>query len=374
MEAAADVLCRIISHMSLTTAIAKARGVYQASDGRDADPAPARRVEEGDGVRAELANTSQARLAACAALVTELGEIAKTQVGTQRVRALLVLDVVDEIRRLGYQDYRMAVGLINQCRSDESGKALERLIHSPDELAKVSPAMARLFGIVSHLVTSLSQERNRDLPALMNSPQRDKKVFAECADHIMLLLRSTYSLGVNIRNASWQKAAGPTSYSTETMVGLWIGKDHLPRREKGAVVIKPSRNSTSVVKYVPHGKTWDQVEECAVLRNGESVVVGRPLRLPEEFLGVRMGTNIEVPVGVRIDDSSWSRGGLLVRRDEGGTNLYVFDCGMRQPIVRPDEIGGVESYVPRTIVGGGRSQTVSFGESVIFRAQRHPLE
>jgi hypothetical protein len=360
--------------MSLTTAIAKARGDCLDSEQNVAGPAPARRVEEGDGVRAELAKTSRSRSTACAALIEELGEIAKTKEASQKVRALLVLDLVDEIRKLGYQDYRMAVGLINQCRADASGKALDSLIRSPEDLDKASPGMARFFGIVSHLVGSLSLERNANLPVAKVGPQRDEKLYADCAEHVMLLLRSAYSLGVNIRNASWQKAAGPTSYSTENMVGLWLGKDHCPRRESGAVVIKPSRNSASVVRYVPHGKTWDQVEEFAVLKSGESVVIGRPLELPSELLGVKLGKVIEVPVGVRINDSSWSRGGLLVCRDEEGSNLYVFDCGMRQPIVRPDEVGGVESYVPRTIVAGGRSPTISFGESVVFRAKRPHLE
>jgi hypothetical protein len=122
------------------------------------------------------------------------------------------------------------------------------------------------------------------------------------------------------------------------------------------------------VKYVPFGKTWDEVMEGAVLQNGESVIIGRPLRLPSEFLGVSLGQQFEIPVGVKIPDASWSRGGLLVSRDRDGSNVFVFDRGMRQPLVRPDEIGGVESYIPRTIVSQRGDWAVSFGQSVCFRA------
>jgi len=125
-----------------------------------------------------------------------------------------------------------------------------------------------------------------------------------------------------------------------------------------------------VVKFIPAGKQWEEVSESAVIKNGESIVVGRPLAFTKELFGIQLPRPIDVQVDLKIDaeNRAWSRGSFFLYRSDDGKSLIIMDRGTRCPVLTPDELGAIQTYIPRSVID--HRGTVSFGDSVIEPLRR----
>lgn len=358
--------------MSVTRAIHEARAA--ADSGANFQRAEfAKPIEEAWSVHDKIAASSGASQRATEQLCENLGAIIAART-VQAPRALLTVDLIERVHSLSYSEYRMVVGLMNDCRNDKSGNKLSTLFAQRDGLFRGFPqAVPNTIAILEHLYRSQFDQRNAKAPVPYGHAAINTALHEKFTEHTMMLLRTVHPLGVNIRNPSWRSAEGESGYPAHKLIGFQLGGQHgvdfSPRPDLGAVVVKP-KNETSVVKFVPFGRRWDQVTEEAVLRNGESVIVGRPLSLQRELFGIQLSGCIDVPVGVRIPPEylTWSRGSLFINRSEGGESLYILDRGTKSPIVTPDELGAIQTFIPRTVIEEG---TVTFGESI--RGERRRL-
>jgi hypothetical protein len=356
--------------MGLTSVIQGAREVAgtRSPEGKEARP-----VEEFGALHRAIAASSRASLYAASELVKALTEVISTKPDSIKARALLVVELVDGVRKLGYSDYRALIGAVHLCREDKSGAKLGALLEE-DRRAAQFPALSEqvrgVVDILKHLHGARFVARNHNLPAPQGSPGVDVELNKGFAEEAMLFLRAIHPLGVNIRNGSWSRVAGAVAYPAEKLIALQLGGacgvPASPRPDRGTIVIKP-KNDTSVVKFIPQGLRWDEVHDHAVLRNGESIVVGRSLSLPDDILGVNISRKIEVPVDIRIveERAAWSRGSLCIYRSGDGRDLFLLDRGTRSPICSPDELGAIQTYVPRTVIAPDGS--IFFGESQVGR-------
>lgn len=358
--------------MGLTSAINAAR---LAAGVKPENVVHAHPVEEAGRLHDRIAESSRASKQATLDLCEALTEVIKTGTGTDRGRALLAVEVIDKVRDLGYSDYRMLVGAINSCRDDKSGQRLNELFDDDAQAHRFGALSTRVQEVVSalkHLHAGQFNDRNENLPAPLGHDGIDVGLNERFAEQAMLLLRSVHPLGVNIRNASWRSADGVAEYPAEKLVGLQLGGDQgidsEPRRDSGALVVKP-KGETSVVKFIPYGSRWEDVTESAVINNGESIVVGRGLTLPRDLFGLSLPRSVAVQVDLTIDreNVAWSRGSFFLHRSDDGKSLVIMDRGTRSPVVSPDELGAIQTYIPRTIIDHG---TISFGHTMSERPRR----
>ncbi|MFM1847245.1 MAG: hypothetical protein RL417_719 [Pseudomonadota bacterium] len=355
--------------MGVSTAINNARSAAGVS-------APhtdvARPVEEARALHDAIAASSAASQRATEQLCERLQSIISDG-GPLGARALLAVEFIDQVRKLGYSEYRMLVGLTNECRSDQSGSKLVEILRDKDTILNgLSQAVPHALQTLEHIYRSQFNERNERALAPFGHDGIDAAFNEKFSEHTMMLLRTVHPLGVNIRTPSWRSVDGKPAYPAEKLIGLQLGGDggveSAPRRELGAVIVKP-KGDTSVVKFIPFGSDWAEVEASAVLRNGESVIVGRSLSVAKSLFEIGLRGSVEVPVGVTMppENLAWSRGSLFLYRSEDGKSLYILDRGTKSPIVTPDELGAIQTFIPRTVIDMG---SVSFGHSISERPRR----
>jgi len=329
-------------------------------------------IEEFGALHERIAASSHGSGRAASDLCTGLAAVIRSGSESERARALLAVELLDSVRKLGYSDYRMILGAINSCRDDPSGQALTQLFDPERQAKKFGPLSVRVDEVVTilkHLHGAQFAQRNANLPAPLGHDGVDAALNDRFAEQAMLLLRSVHPLGVNIRNPSWRSSDGVVAYPAGKLLGLQLGGGHgyddYPDRSVGTLIVKP-RDDTSVVKFIPYGSRWEEVTDSAVIKNGGSVVVGRALSLANEILGVTLPEPVKMHVDLTIDGAvrAWSRGSFLLYRSEDGDGLIILDRGTRRSVLSPDALGAIQSYIPRSIVKDG---AISYGDSMIGR-------
>lgn len=268
------------------------------------------------------------------------------------------------------------VGLVHSCREDRTGLPLDGLVTNRNGvLDRLTPAARNLFAAVHPIVAAAEAKAVNDALVKPSAPGFPPSFYQALSDDLILVLRTVYPLGVNIKTPSMDAPEGAFGYPADKRLGFGIMHGSELTVAAGMVEIRPSRHEqASVLKFIPSGATWDTTPEQSILRPGESIIVGRSLTLPSfahqnaeapSLFGLPLAERTRVEVELYTDSTLWSRGGLLVYRGLRDEQVFIFDRGMRHSVGRPDEFGGVETYVPRTIID--HQGTISFGRSERFK-------
>lgn len=326
-------------------------------------------------LRAEVRRSSDRSSQAAHRLIESLGASADRE-PTLKPLATAIGELIHLSSQLPYQDYRTVVGLVHTCREDDSGLLLDGLVtNRGGALDRLTPAARSLFAAVRPIVAAAEEKAVKDALVKPSAPGFPPSFYHGLSDDLMLVLRTVYPLGVNIKTPSMDAREGAFGYPADKRLGFGIMHGSELTVAAGMVEVRPSRHErASVLKFIPPGATWDTTPEQSILRPGESIIVGRSISLPSPsrenpdnraLLGVPLAERTRVDAELYTDSTLWSRGGLLVYRGLRDEQVLIFDRGMLHNVGRPDDVGGIETYIPRTIVNIDGS--VGFGESRIFR-------
>jgi hypothetical protein len=162
----------------------------------------------------------------------------------------------------------------------------------------------------------------------------------EFASDALLILRTTFPAGVNMLSPNWDgefdSLDGESSVRLKMVVPDSSGSN---RRFHDTIEIAPYGRGVSLISYSsPHNVKHSFPQ---MIRNGESILVGRDLGIKELF-GVSRKSNpiLLVEVKGNIEDPNVSRAGLMIFRHKN--RIYIFNRGSMNNYVIEEHIGEQE--------------------------------
>jgi len=322
-----------------------------------------------DSSRAANAGAAQLE-GSLAAIKFHLEDAGATWAG-QRIQAIeRVQSILDAIHDLPNRDYRALVGALNLGRAEESMDLLPLLKQVRDEGCGKAACT-----ILDHLhalrLTSHCYPELKRMPL----PEFDRQF----ATDALMLLRTAYPLGVNMKSPEWEQLRdlehydNPVFYDARHPMALRRvapgsdGPDSVVVKDQ--VILRPVEDMI-LVRYYPPGREPGRSRgiRLGAIQEGESMVIGRSLQIADHF-GLRHPDRCPlctIHAAPGIDQSEYSRAGMRLVLLGGG--LYVFDSGARNTfdMVGCDELGPVEvRYASDTMCN--MDGTLCFGRSRIMR-------
>lgn len=124
--------------------------------------------------------------------------------------------------------------------------------------------------------------------------------------------------GINVLNPHRQPDR-PSAYDASQELTIHFGVD-----QDASVRVVPD--------HAHHCSRLSAGKDTAVLRDGESIVLGRMDLTLRKVLGIELKSIRSLGVGLRVDDQFVSRASVLVRRSADGKSLTILDCGSINPV------------------------------------------
>ena len=206
----------------------------------------------------------------------------------------------------------------------------------------------------------------------------DKHPFQFVEDSLMLM-RCVCPLGVNMLNPSWTE--GLSSFSDRQPVAVELGNSGMDEHGRGRVWTPKDRllivpadeySITSKIYYYPseYLKSGEGAPKLiGELQDGESVVVGRKLKM-FSFYGVGSDFALtKVEVGAHVENDAYSRGCLRFLKLNG---IFCFNAGARREFAAYGFDGTNWQLANFEGVHEAAGNTMVFGRSQVTRLDFKP--
>ena len=290
--------------------------------------------------------------------------------------ASTLLHLMSHIQRIDYDEFRNLVGLLQMIHQSPESMNLavvsDHRMHNASsafkdalqELQTLYDLQTEILGLIQTPKGGLHPFRgDPDLLAIRQKLQSVRQEFEMTfAEDALIMLRTVYPYGINILNPDWNPSY-PFSIPCDRMFALTISAS-IPRSSETTprLIFRPNHQSPTMtdITFESLGSHGIKTSFPISLIEGQSLLIGRHLSIPNLF-GISRGKVLtELPAQGNISNSLWSRGGLLAIRT--GDEIFLLDRGSRNPLAvwSEDILPGFSMiYHPQIITGS--LEKVSFG-------------
>jgi hypothetical protein len=263
-----------------------------------------------------------------------------------------LIKLIGQFEQLGYSDFRSLVAILNKGRDKVFGQVLA------DIAGIETPQLQRCAEILGEIRKNWGASKAS--PNALAAPAEIASQDSELMTDVLLLLRLSFSPGINILNPDWSAGLGsycPAHEVVKLQIANTKGTVH---PEAGIIQLQPHANGSGVrIKYLPQGKSWGEIAEGNDLRPGQTVTIGRNISIRSSAFGMESLTKLTHQPELAIDSKYWSRGGVVIILDHSN-QLWLLDRGSTNSLAFQYKSGAGRrlegTYVPEPVKTEGPEQ------------------